>query len=144
MYLNSSFWLADFQKYADTQGITKEGASFYLFNAALPEVNSRSDLTYVLLCTAALAWVKKQNPRKAAVYKISKQFCSGIKPAFKREINPLFITLQVAALNAQVMGCSQDLFTINGFLCLTISLIVVLAGCGLELRSTCQGHAGFA
>ena len=76
--------------------------------AGLRPVDSHSDLTDVLLCAAALAWVKKQNPRKAAVYKISKQFCSGVRPVFKREINPLFITLQVAALDAQVMGCSQD------------------------------------
>lgn len=133
MSFHSIFWLADLQKCTDTQGITRQVLAFTYDSCCSASSQQPFQLTYVLLCTAALALVKKQNARKAAVYNISKQFCNRVEPALKREINPLFITLQTAALSAQVMGCSQDTATTISLLCLTTCLILVHAGCGLEL-----------
>lgn len=55
---------------------------------------------------AALSWVKFRNPRTSAVYKASKQFCSGKNATHKREINPFFVAIQIAALTHKVTVCS--------------------------------------
>jgi len=45
-----------------------------------------------------LAWVRGKSSRTSAVYKKSRQWC----PQFKKELNPLFLTMQVAVLSQQV------------------------------------------
>ena len=56
-----------------------------------------------------------------------KQFCSEVKPVFKRELNPLYITMQIAALTAQVIDCSQHLLIgIHDPLCLCTGLMLLM------------------
>ena len=48
---------------------------------------------------------------------------------FKRELNPLYITMQIAALTAQVIDCSQHLLTgIHDPLCLCTGLMLLMQG----------------
>ena len=53
----------------------------------------------------ALGYISSKSCRAAAQYKASKQFCSGSNPKFKREINPLFLAMQIAVLEHKVYTC---------------------------------------
>ncbi|DBA92363.1 TPA: hypothetical protein ACH3X1_015768 [Trebouxia sp. C0004] len=61
-----------------------------------PELQQYAE-TKGIIKEAALAWVHSKSSRAAAVYKKSRQWC----PQFKRELNPLFLTMQVAVLSQQ-------------------------------------------
>ena len=80
---------------------------WHIASLTVPIAPSRlSRTTSILLITALLGWVRGKSSRAAAIYKVSKQYCGSIKPALKREINPLFIPMQIAALKDKVSSHS--------------------------------------
>ena len=80
---------------------------WHIASHTVPIAPSRlSRITSILLNTALLGWVRGKSSRAAAICKGSKQYCGSIKPTFKREINPLFIPMQMAALKDKVSSHS--------------------------------------